>query len=76
MNMEPERHNWNYEGMTCDNEGRYVKYSDYLILQVRVERLSIEVQKLTVALRTADTILAPIRAAAQKTNEAFIRNIP
>ena len=40
-------------------KGRWVKWEDY-------ERLGIEVQRLTIALRTADRTIKPLRDAAQK----------
>lgn len=50
--------------------GKYVLWEDYAALLEKADRLDIEVQRLTTALRTCDRILKPMREKAQKENES------
>lgn len=52
-----------------DETGKRITYADYAKLKANAEWLSIEVQRLTAALRNCDRILKPLRDKAQKENE-------
>lgn len=54
------------------NENRlvWVCEDDYIELLEMTERLGIEVQRLTTALRTADRVLKPMRDKAQRESES------
>lgn len=47
----------------------WVKWEDYAKLEAKAQRLAIEVQRLTTALRTCDLIIKPLRDKAQRKSE-------